>query len=241
MILRVSLAVVLVLALAGGTVALVLSTRGSSTPAAVTLSSPIVEDASGTFAITNPPAAYSVVYRLESTSDTGGTTTTTETFEVRRPFDARITGLAGAPPGTDQQWQAISNLGLYSDFTAGNDPQVSQVAPHSTLADFRLDATLGELVANGTFVAKERRTVLGRECQVYRTGKPLESFSVGAPTETDYTDACIDASGLLLEEVSVSGGALKQRVIATSVNDAPPADRCRLPDHRHAPHARRRR
>ena len=34
--------------------------------------------------------------------------------------------------------------------------------------------------------------MLGRTCQVYRTGQPLESFGTTAPTDTDYTDACID-------------------------------------------------
>lgn len=218
-IVRASIAAVLVLALAGGTTAIVLATSGSSEPAANTLTAPIVEGATGTLSITDPPAAYAITYQLESTADDGSTTTGTETFEVRRPFDARITGLSGPPPGTDKQWQAITNLGLYSDMTQGNDPQVSQLAPHSALADFRLDGTLGDLVANGTFVARERRKVLDRECQVYRTGKPLESFAVAAPTETDYADACIDASGLLLEQMSVTSDKVTQRIVATAVND----------------------
>ena len=209
-------------AVAGGTVALVSATTGGSdTPAAVTLNSPIVSDPTGTFAITDPPTSYSVTYKIDALDqETGATTTSTESFEVQRPFNARITGLAGAPPGTDQQWQAITNLGLYSDATGTDAPQVSQVAPHSALADFRLDATLNDLVSNGTFEAKERRTVLGRECQVYRTGKALESFDVAAATDTDYADTCIDDKGLLLEEVTVANGALVQRVTATQVNDA---------------------
>lgn len=218
-IVRASIAAVLVLALAGGTTAIVLATSGSSEPTEASLTAPTVPVATGTLSITDPPTAYAITYKLESTADDGSTTTATETFEVRRPFDARVTGLSGPPPGTDKQWQAITNLGLYSDMTQGNDPQVSQLAPHSALADFRLDGTLGDLVAKGTFVARERRRVLDRECQVYRTGKPLESFAVAAPTETDYTDACIDASGLLLEEMTVTSGKLTQRIIATSVDD----------------------
>ena len=40
-----------------------------------------------------------------------------------------------------------------------------------------------------------------------------------APTATDYTDACIDSAGLMLEEVSVQGGALSERIIATAVDN----------------------
>ena len=219
---RVGVAMLALLAVAGGTLALVSATTGGSdTPAAVTLNSPIVSDPTSAFAITDPPTAYAVTYRIDAVnSETGATTTSTETFEVQRPFNARITGLAGAPPGTDQQWQAITNLGLYSDTTGTDAPQVNQVAPHSALADFRLDATLNDLLGTGSFVAKERRTVLGRECQVYRTGKALESFDVAAANGTDYADACIDDKGLMLEEVTVASGALVQRVTATSVNDA---------------------
>src|SRR5262249_52439756 len=76
-----------------------------------------------------------------------------------------------------------------------------------------------DLVADRTFVPKERRVVLGRECQVYRTGEPLETLGVAAPTDLDYTDACIDSGGVLLEEMSVSSGNLVERLIATEVDD----------------------
>jgi hypothetical protein len=68
---------------------------------------------------------------------------------------------------------------------------------------------------------RERRTVLGRPCQVYRTGSPIESLSVTAPSSSSYSDSCVDASGLLLEEVSVSGGTVTSRVLATAVDDQP--------------------
>jgi hypothetical protein len=56
---------------------------------------------------------------------------------------------------------------------------------------------------------------------VYRTGLPLEGFSVAAPTETNYVDVCIDSAGLMLEEVYVAGASVLQHRTAISVDAAP--------------------
>ena len=98
---------------------------------------------------------------------------------------------------------------------------MQKAIPQSALGDFRLDATLDDLVTAGTFVRAETRQVLGRDCQVYRTGQPLESFGTAAPTDSDYTDACIDEAGLMLEEASVQGGKLAERIVATQVTTQP--------------------
>jgi hypothetical protein len=74
-------------------------------------------------------------------------------------------------------------------------------------------------------VARERRQVLGRDCQVYRTGQALETFSVAAPAADSYSDICIDSSGLVLEEMSVLANKLSERRIATKIDVATkPAD-----------------
>jgi len=167
-----------------------------------------------------PPAAYHVTYRVDSYDSGKPVSTDTEDFQVSRPYDAAVQGKAGAPPGTSQQWRSVSNLGLYWDTSNGGDPEVYHVLPQTALGDLRLDATLDDLVTQKLFVPRERRQVLGRECQVYRTGAPLETFSVAKATATDYADACIDRSGLLLEEVAVVGGKLDSRMLATSVDAA---------------------
>jgi hypothetical protein len=212
-----------VLLVAGGVTYLLVRDTGGGT-ANVTLTSPVVTNPTGQFAISTVPTAYNVVYRFDSYGSSG-TNTTTEEFTVQRPFNGKVVAKSGAPPGTDRQWQATSNFGLYESTTAQNSSQVQHAAPQPALGDFRLDATLSDLVSTGTFAARERRTVLGRECQVYRTGQPLESFSTQPASATDYTDVCIDSSGLMLEEVSVQAGKLAERVIATSVDDhSTPAD-----------------
>jgi hypothetical protein len=63
-----------------------------------------------------------------------------------------------------------------------------------------------------------------RECQTYRTGSPIQSLKVTAPTETDYVDVCLDSIGLIVEELAVAGGAPTQRLIATSIDTDPALD-----------------
>jgi hypothetical protein len=86
------------------------------------------------------------------------------------------------------------------------------------LGDVRVAASMDELVSQGLFVLGDRRRALGRECQTYRTGSPLQSLKITAPTVTDYVDVCLDEAGLILEEVTIAGGALTQRLTATSMD-----------------------
>src|SRR5690606_38116286 len=140
------------------------------------------------------------------------------TTTVRRPFDSRITSLEGEPPGGASQWTAIGTLGLYQYVTGAAAPEANAGPPAAAIGDPRLDASLDDLIADGAFVQRERRELLGRECQVYRTGLRLESGSVAAPTESDYTDVCIDAAGLMLEEVYVAAGSVQQHRTAVTAD-----------------------
>lgn len=224
----VALAALVVLAVGASTFLIIRSRSGGTTK--ITLTAPEVSVGDNVVTINAPPSMYTLTYKIDTTGD-AGVTTNTEDITVRRPFDGSVVSKADAPPGGAEQWHALSNFGLYSDTTAGATDesgtqgapttQVQKALPQSALGDFRLDATLDDLVTNGTFVRAETRQVLGRPCQVYRTGQPLESFGTKAPTDTDYTEACIDAAGLMLEEVSVQSGALAERIIATAIDIAP--------------------
>ena len=193
----------------GGVAAPLAVVTGARQLSAVTLTSP---RPARSFSISAPPATYNLTYKIDTLGDEGQTTAT-EDVTIRRPFDGAVYSRDGAPPGGTEQWHAISNFGLYSDTTAntsgtggdqpGSTTQVQKAIPQTALGDFRLDATLDDLVT-ATFVRAEARQVLGRNCQVYRTRQP-GSFGTAAPTASDYTDACIDEAGLMLEEVSVQG------------------------------------
>jgi hypothetical protein len=229
-----------VLALTGvlaAAVVVALVTGGDDTPdrpQSTLLTAVPVEGASGALALGEVPTSYTITYGLVAADDANNVadtapppesrtySTSTETFRVRRPFATHIDNLDGDPPGGDLQQTIISDLGLYATAGSGDEgQQVEMVLPGAGIGDWRLDAILGDLVDNGTFVLGDRRTLLGRECQVYRTGAPLENYALTKPTDTTYTDLCVDAGGLLLEQVAVADGALLEHLTATAVDDAP--------------------
>jgi hypothetical protein len=216
----------------------------SSAAPSTDLTATLLPDAQGPLQLGQVPAAYTVTYELQSSSSdddpaatdaptapTDGVpatavsrtyTTSTEQFRVQRPFQTHIDSRTGAPPGGAAQWSIISDLGVSSSSTTGDEsPSVDTITPSAGIGDWRLDAVLDDLVADKTFVLRERRALLGRDCQVYRTGSPLENYSVTAPTAATYADVCIDASGLVLEQVAVSNGAVLEHLTATAVDVAP--------------------
>ena len=200
-----------------GVTALVLVERGGGVTH-YSLTGKKVPTPAGEFSITSSPTSYQVVYRLDSYDGQGKVTTTTQDFTIRRPFDAKIVIKTGAPPGTATTASYVGTLGLFQQASGDGAPTASRGAPQASLGDFRLDASLGDLVAQGLFVARERRELLGRQCQVYRTGQPVEAGSVAGPAEDSYADVCIDADGVVLEEMSVLANSLSERRIATKVD-----------------------
>jgi hypothetical protein len=169
-------------------------------------------------AMTAVPGTYHAVYRAESYTG-GKVTRSTEDVSVQRPFNGRVTIREGTDASGALQFEGRSILGSYANYSASGPGQVSGDAPTVAFGDVRLNASLDDLLAKGLFVRKERRQALGRDCQVYRTGTSLQSLKVTAPTATDYADACLDDGGLVLEEVTVVGGKLTQRLTATELVD----------------------
>jgi len=206
-------------------IGLVVWKRVTAPPPPPKLLSALVAKKAGKLAITSPPAAYRVRYKIDTypTGKTEGSkpAATTEDILVRRPFDGRLVERSGAPPGDALQLDIRSMLGLRGDYSKADAVQVTSDAPAPAIGDMRLDASLDELVSGGFLEPRERRTVLGRTCQVYRTGLALESLSVSKASKDSYSDSCVDASGLLLEELSVSAGKLSTRVTAVEVDEHP--------------------
>jgi hypothetical protein len=212
-------AATLVVALAVGVI-LVVRSDSSSGPS-TSLVAALVQGADRPLTIGENPTAYTFTYRVDTySSDDGSDAVSTQTFAVRRPFDANIVSKADAPPGGAQQWSVTASLDLAQNSSTDQAASAKPYVPTAPPGDYRFDASLDDLVADGTFVLGDRRTLLGRECQVYRTGSPLESYEVTVPTKTDYSDVCIDGSGLVLEELSVASGKVTFHQVATAVDPA---------------------
>jgi hypothetical protein len=181
------------------------------------LRTPVLTEDGDVLPVTEVVASYRVVYRLESrTAD--GVAVRTEEIRVRRPFDGRVVSALGETGIADPELDVRSTMGRYADATATGDlPSVAEGIPATALGDLRVDGVLEDLVRLGLFEPRERREVLGRECQVYRTGQALETLLLARPTEEDHADVCIDASGILLEQVAVVAGEAQVYEIATEL------------------------
>jgi hypothetical protein len=185
------------------------------------LTSPLVARDSEPLAIKTDVDGYRVSYQIEVIADTGEIEHHFETLSVRRPFDAHITFFTGRSAGDPEEFESVVNFGLSSESTSGGEPEVRQSVPAAGRADIRLDVTLRDLVDGGYFTAREQRTLLGRPCTVYRTGRTVESNVAAKATETDYVDVCVDEAGLMLEEMAVNSGKVSLRVVATEINVEP--------------------
>ena len=213
-------AFVAVAAMAGAAIAL---TRGGGDAPSRGLRAQRVAGATGRLPIERLPAAYHALYRAETYKGSAATVSTEEIW-VQRPFDGKVAIREGEPPGTAGQFEGRSSFGVYANFTEAGAAQVAGDAPTVALGDIRVTASLDTLVAEDLFVPGDRRRALGRECQTYRTGSPLQSLKITAPTPTDYVDVCLDDTGLILEEVVVVGDKLTQRLTAVAFDIDPALD-----------------
>jgi len=184
----------------------------------------VVEGTSGALGITTTPIAYDVQYAVDYADGSGsasGVSSSTADYLIQRPFDSSINGKPNDPESAGASFAIQSSFGIRSGTSGGTPATGSKLAPEPGLYDFRFDATLNDLVASKDFVLGDRRTLLGRQCQTYRTGSAPEEFTVSAPTDTTYVDMCIDASGIILEEIAVGDGSLLEHLVATAVNESP--------------------
>jgi len=224
-------AVVAVIAVVAGTVT-VLALRGDDEPSR-DLRAERVAGATGRLAISGQPASYRAVYRAEGYEGSTATVSTEE-VSVHRPFDGRVSIREGEPPGGAARFEGRSSFAVYANYSDAGAAQVAGDAPTVALGDVRVATSLDELVDQGLFVVGDRRRLRlpaqgaaraqDRECQTYRTGSPLQSLKITAPTGTDYVDVCLDETGLVLEEVAIVGDKLTQRLTAVSLEPDTPLD-----------------
>jgi hypothetical protein len=147
--------------------------------------------------VTSTPAAYRIVYRVESGKDR-----TTRIVEARRPFELRTETRAGTPPGGGVLSTSIASFARLSTRSADSPPTVIAIPPAPSPGDLRPESGLKQAVQAGVLKLGPRRRVLGTLCQTYKSPDKVES--------------CIDARGLLLEQRSAG-----QRVVAVTVDDHP--------------------
>lgn len=162
-----------------------------------------------------PPKTYRITYADELATGSDFEQQTT----VRRPFDVRY---LLADPGrlTDPLYDSVVTKNVTSA-KGSNLPTQERTGPAIAAFSARLDAMLPDLLANGFFERRERRSLLGEECTVYRTGAQLEGTVVTKPTKDVYTDWCVTDDSLVIDEISVRSGKPDLRATATKIERDP--------------------
>lgn len=172
--------------------------------------------------VTGSPASYRIVYRVEDVGEE--IAYRTDVVSVRRPWESRLESRSGRPPGDEELSTQVATFGQRINRAPGQDPAVIELGPVLPASDLRLEPVLGPAVAAGRLERREVREVLGRRCQVYRAGDYLSAAAIAPATTALFADSCVDAAGLLLEEVLFSEGDAIARRVAVEVDESPPLD-----------------
>ena len=157
------------------------------------------------------PESYELTYRIER-YDPDKIQLSQDHISVRRPFDGRVQSSVDGKKTGDR----ASRFGTLI-ITSGAGPRTLVSPPSPATSDLRLATSLPDAVANNYVQVRERRRVLGQECQVYRAGSTVVSGTL-VPVNTtagEHADFCVDRQGLLLEEVWFKDGRPLQRRVVT--------------------------
>ena len=151
----------------------------------------------------DPITAYEITYRVEE-RDGDDVTEREATRLVERPFRSRL---------ESGDLVRVADFGYFGEREAGDETEVLTAVPVPAPGDIRAD--LLDLDDGG-----EVRRVAGRACQVHTFGAQL---LVGTVAEGDDTESCIDADGLVLEEIVRDDDGIVTRWTALEVDTAPAA------------------
>lgn len=170
-----------------------------------------------------PPESYRIDYRVEGY---GGDDpiVTSDRLWVRRPFESRLEVFPGPEPEGDPDAVQVGELGAFAADGSDADRVVVAAPPGPPASDVRVAAALSASLADGRVELRERRQVLGRTCQVIRSAAVFAAGELARGDAEDHADTCIDAQGLVLEELVVSGGEPLLRRVAIDVQVDPPLD-----------------
>lgn len=162
-----------------------------------------VEDDDGTDTVTlgEPIRAYEITYRVEE-RDGDDVTTHEATRLVERPFRSRF---------ESGELVRVADFAYFAEREPGDETEVHTAVPTPAPGDVRADLLPLDR-------GHEVRRVAGRTCQVHELGAQL---LLGHAIEGTGTESCVDADGLVLEEVVRRDGEVVTRWIAQTVDTSP--------------------
>ena len=166
------------------------------------------------------PESYRISYRVADTATDVGDMTTEE-VKVRRPFDARIVVRDANADAGNVRTERLTVLTTLAAKSSDGRWTAFSIGPNLATSDLRFGPALDQAIEEGDIEVRERRRVLGRECQVFRAGSTLAA-GILTPYERgarDFADVCVDEAGLVVEEVWTLDGKRVQRRVAVEVDE----------------------
>lgn len=173
-------------------------------------------------------------YRIEYRIEVSGLARD-ETWVVRRPYESMVVStrdgaeVSGAATATEGLWTLLADRAAWLPIQDGAHRAAYDLQPTAALPTLLALGLVEPIEAgpsaggsgadDGTSPAE--RTVAGRTCTPWRTGRPVGSGEAAAPTAAEYVEVCIDADGLVLSEVWFADGAELSRTEAIAVDSAP--------------------
>ena len=169
-----------------------------------------------------PVDAFRVVYSVEDFADEP-VSFRTETLEVRRPYDGRLEGRPGLPPGGDITSGKVSNreYGWQLD-DAGRLQFGLRRPPGGPTRDVSFRALLDAHRA-GHVEMRGRGAALGRSCVWFAVADPFPAL-LKMPTDESRVEACVDPSGILLRETWTIDDRVVRVIEATVLDTDAPND-----------------
>lgn len=180
-------------------------------------------DPDPTFAIGERSGPYAVTYVVEDLLSSAQPQTG-ERLVVRPPFES-VLDQATAPPPIDEV--TARQVSVLDRLRIGglDDPLVIHRIPGIAVSEIRVRPILDAAIDAGLLEVLGQREVAGRRCQVVRTATLLGAAELQPITEAEHADSCLDADGILLEEVlHLDGEAVLRRVAVEVDTEVEPVD-----------------
>ena len=170
------------------------------------------------------PSSYHVTYVITTPhSGTSSNSESTEQLWVRRPFDSVDITYDGPPPGTTPSLVTVYRLGVQVLKAANAQAGLLHVPAGAAPQDVRADVVVPAALRAHELKVVGREQVLGRPCQVFRSGAPLRAGPLPRlRSSATYVDTCIDGAGIVLHETLVSAGRTisDRRAVLAQTGDA---------------------
>lgn len=170
------------------------------------------------FAIVDRAQPYRIVYRLDDRGDPNIEPSTDEVW-VRPPFESRLETSSGAAVQS-VQIASIDRLRLGTL----EQPLVIARVPGLAVSAVRIEHVLDDGFDAGLLVEVGRRTILGRPCEVIRSGTLLGAGPLVPITDAEHAETCVDAESIVLEETLFAAGKPTIHRIATEVDTSADLD-----------------